>query len=341
MSSVRAISRSMHMKTLLIWLVIVPTFVLGIFFHHQKITYFFRPLWDTPPKPFNYIPHYHAENVSMEHLCNIHGWRVRDTPRRVFDAVLFSNEIDLLTIRWQELNPVVTKFVILESNTTFTGLTKPLHFAINRKQYEFAETKVKYGTFSPSLPLPFVKQPFVEEALQRVEVDKLLREAGVLEGDLVIMSDVDEIPSAHTINLLRWCDNIPPVTHLQLRDYMYSYEFLAGFDSWRAQVHIYKPEKTRYAHFRQSNELLVDAGWHCSFCFRHIGDFIFKMKAYSHVDRVKYSYFLDSSRIQDIICRGADLFDMLPEEYTFQQIIAKMGSIPHFLSAVHLPSHLE
>ncbi|GLJ52849.1 hypothetical protein SUGI_1125850 [Cryptomeria japonica] len=340
MSNIRAISRSLHIKALLLWLIIVPTCVLGIFFYGQKVSSFFRPLWDTPPKSFNVITHYYAENVSMEHLCDIHGWKIRDTPRRVFDAILFSNEVDMLTIRWQELNPVVTKFVILESNTTFTGLPKPLNFAINRKQYKFAEPKLKYRIYAPSLPTSLGQNPFYEEAIQRVELDKLIREAGILEDDLLIMSDLDEIPSAHTINILRWCDNIPPVLHLQLREYMYSFEFPMSYDSWRAQVHLYKPGKTRYGHFRQADVLFSEAGWHCSFCFRHIRDFVFKMKAYSHVDRVRFSYFLDHARLQDIICRGADLFDMLPEEYTFQKIIAKMGPIPHFLSAVHLPSYL-
>jgi beta-1,4-mannosyl-glycoprotein beta-1,4-N-acetylglucosaminyltransferase len=31
---------------------------------------------------------------------------------------------------------------------------------------------------------------------------------------------------------------------------------------------------------------------------------------------------------------------MLPEEYTFQEIIAKLGPIPSTYSAVHLPSYL-
>lgn len=50
--------------------------------------------------------------------------------------------------------------------------------------------------------------------------------AEISDDDLLIMSDVDEIPSKHTINLLRWCDDIPPVLHLQLRNYLYSFDFL-------------------------------------------------------------------------------------------------------------------
>ncbi|KAJ1388315.1 Glycosyl transferase, family 17 [Sesbania bispinosa] len=201
-----------------------------------KISYFLRPLWESPPKPFHEIPHYYHENVSMETLCRLHGWGIRDSPRRVFDAVLFSNEVDILTIRWKEMHPY--------------------------GQFKFIESRLTYGVIGGRFKKG--ENPFVEEAYQRVALDRLLKIAGIEDDDLLIMSDVDEIPSAHTINLLRWCNDIPHVLHLQMRNYL----------------------------------------------------------------------------IQDVICKGADLFDMLPEEYTFKEIIGKMGPIPHSYSAVHLPSYL-
>ena len=62
------------------------------------------------------------------------------------------------------------------------------------------------------------------------------------------------------------------------------------------------------------------------------------MIAYSHADRVTRKDFLNYPRIQKRICNGDDLFDMLPEEYTFKELIKKMGSIPLSVSAVHKPS---
>ncbi|CAA0833780.1 beta-1-4-N-acetylglucosaminyltransferase family protein [Striga hermonthica] len=184
------------------------------------------------------------------------------------------------------------------------------------------------------------QNPFFEEGYQRVALDHLLRSAGIEDDDLLIMSDVDEIPSRHTIDLLRWCEDIPPVLHLELRNYIYSFEFRKEHVSWRASVHRYVRGKTRYAHYRQTDVLLADSGWHCSFCFRYLSDFVFKMKAYSHADRVRFSRFLNPKRIQEKICEGADLYDMLPEEYTFREMIGRMGSIPHSYSGVNLPSYL-
>ena len=332
-------------------LVLLPTLVIivsstclfGILTNLQTLSYLFRPLWDKPPPPFRRIPHYYAENVSMAHLCNLHGWTPRTEPRRVFDAIIFSNELDLLELRWQELGPYVSKFVILESNTTFTGIPKPLFFDSNRERFAFAEGKIVHGVFPGKKRLHHDQQqqdPFLLEGRQRVAMNWLLREANVSDGDAVIMSDADEIPSPHTVKFLQWCDGIPDVIHLEMRDYMYSFEFPVDYSSWRASVHIYSRKWTHYRHSRQTDLILSDAGWHCSFCFRRLGEFVFKMKGYSHADRVKRKEFLDYSRVQKHICKGYDLFDMLPEEYSFKDLISKIGPIPPSASAVHLPAFL-
>ncbi|KAJ1443913.1 Glycosyl transferase, family 17 [Sesbania bispinosa] len=321
-------------------LLLVPICVIGILTHGQKVSYFFRPLWDNPPTPFTSIPHYYAENVSMDHLCRLHGWSLRPQPRSIFDAIIFSNELDMLEIRWHELYPYVSKFVILESNTTFTGIPKPLFFALNKERFAFAKQKIAHDIYPGRVAVPGSREdPFVLESQQRGAMNALLRRAGISHGDILLMSDTDEIPSPHTLKLLQWCDGIPPIMHLELKHYMYSFEFPVDYSSWRATSHVYGPW-TRYRHSRQTNVIFSDAGWHCSFCFRYISEFVFKMTAYSHADRVKRKSFLSHSRIQNLICKGDDLFDMLPEEYSFQELIKKMGSIPRSASAVHLPAYL-
>ncbi|XP_008804707.2 beta-1,4-mannosyl-glycoprotein 4-beta-N-acetylglucosaminyltransferase [Phoenix dactylifera] len=324
---------------LILLLLLFPACVVALFFHGHKISYFLRPIWDTPPRPFIRIPHYYAENVSMEQLCHLHGWTPRLHPRRVFDAIIFSNEVDLLEIRYHELFPYVHKFVILESNTTFTGIRKPLYFLENLQRFEFASSKIVHDALLGDSSRRWHKDPFRFESRQRKALDALLRRSGISPGDVVIMADTDEIASPQTVQLLQWCDGIPPLMHLELREYVYSFEFPVGCGSWRATAHVYR-QGTGYRHSRQTDLILADAGWHCSFCFRRIEDFVFKMTAYSHADRVRWASFLDHSRIQRIICGGEDLFDMLPEEYTFRELFQRLGPIPKSASAVNLPSYL-
>ncbi|CAN6847792.1 hypothetical protein Bca4012_047868 [Brassica carinata] len=162
LSRVRCLLRGLDFKTYILFFTLVPLLIFGAYLHGQKLTYFLRPLWQSPPKPFQTLPHYHHVNASMQTLCALHGWTHRDTPRRVFDAVLFSNEVDMLTICWKELHPYVTQFVILESYSTFTGLPKPLVFAANREKFGFVEPRLTYGNVGGRFKRG--ENPFVEEA---------------------------------------------------------------------------------------------------------------------------------------------------------------------------------
>ena len=111
------------------------------------LSYSTRPLWDKPLGPHDTLPHYYAEGIAFDaHLCALHHWNPRDENDlpEVWDAVLFSSELDLLEIRMNELDDVVDYFLIVESNTTFTGLTKETHFAQNRLQFGKFEGKIKY-----------------------------------------------------------------------------------------------------------------------------------------------------------------------------------------------------
>lgn len=55
-----------------------------------------------------------------------------------------STELDLLEIRMNELDPVVDRFYIIESNATFTGLPKETFFALNRDRFVKFDKKIHY-----------------------------------------------------------------------------------------------------------------------------------------------------------------------------------------------------
>ncbi|KAG1055111.1 hypothetical protein G6F46_006822 [Rhizopus delemar] len=300
--------------------------------------YYTRPIWDKNTNNFKLIPHYYAESVPLKTLCELHGWNEKkDKNIKVYDAVIFSVELDLLEIRIRELWDIVDTFVILESNATFTGETKKLTFSEHKQRFKFAEEKLHHITIN-QYPLPAGEGPFYNENQMRRAMDSALIEAGVQEGDLIIMSDVDEIVRPQTLSILKACDGVPDVLHLQLKNYLYSFEFFLDSNSWRAHIVRYKGEQTSYTHGQISENLLSDAGWHCSFCFRTISEFQFKMKSYSHADRVRYPELLDSSRIQKTICDGNDIFDMPPEAYTYKDLISKLGPMQPSTSSIGLPS---
>ena len=135
--------------------------------HYQiknALSYATRPLWDKTEAPPRVIPHYYAEGMQVDsYMCQLHGWQERSKSQdtKVLDAVLMSSELDLLELRMNELDTVVDRFFILESNATFTGLEKETYFAKNRARFAKFEGKISYylcvHVFPPTaLPLCFL-----------------------------------------------------------------------------------------------------------------------------------------------------------------------------------------
>lgn len=96
-----------------------------------------------------------------------------------------------------------------------------------------------------------------------------------------------------------------------------SFEWYLGMSSWRASVALWNPAWSFYRHSKSGERLLADSGWHCSFCFRTLKEYAAKMKGFSHSDRIGGRIdLLDPKRIQEVVCKGKDIFGMLPEAYS-------------------------
>ncbi|KAK0536471.1 hypothetical protein OC834_001186 [Tilletia horrida] len=310
-------------------------------------TYASRPLWDhqLEKDPHQFIPHLYAEGVPADDraACARHNFTQRTYPLpRLIDATIVSTELDLLEVRLRELEGVVDTFVIVESGRTFMGEVKNLSFAQHRARFARWESKIEYLA-TPGRALKPGEDPFNVEREMREAVTQFLQDkVRPSNNDLVFMSDVDEIPAAHSLALLKACRSPLPI-HLQLRQFVYSFEYPTDSRSWRAQLHEWRggPPETLYMHSKVTDVVLADAGWHCSFCFRSISDFVFKMSSYSHSDRLfgnkNYKDFLKPDVIQHKICTGEDVFGLLPEAYTWAELLWRWNGASQSSSAVYLP----
>ncbi|KAG8986346.1 hypothetical protein FRB93_005342 [Tulasnella sp. JGI-2019a] len=306
-------------------------------------TYSLRPLYDTPVLPGRLIHHLHSPSVRQDDLaaCQRHGWDIIHTPKKqkVVDAIIFSVELDLLEIRLAELSPVISHMLILESTSTFTGISKPpvleplLHRNSTDQRFRPYLHKIRYKAMK-GRPLGSEEHPFdIENEMRRTMTSWIEGpEGGVEDGDLVIMSDVDEIPSRPAITLLSTCAAPSPI-HLALSNHLYTFSQTLSplLPSWRARVTRFKRGQTFYSHGlttpAESIPMLTDAGWHCSFCFPTIGDFVFKARAFSHTDRLGPAHsaarLLDPEAIKHAVCSGRDFFGMLPEAYDWLSLVTR------------------
>lgn len=177
----------------------------------REFGYITRPLWDTSAnidRPQTIIPHYDvSESIIPGELCALHGWSnsssttPHTSPPKVYDVFLYSIELDLLEIRLHELWDVVDTFVIIEATRSFSGDLRhdmtPLSslLASPQARLSWAGAKIKYALVDDLSPSP--KDPFDNERHLRQRMDLLLSSAGVRPNDIVLMSDLDEIPPTH------------------------------------------------------------------------------------------------------------------------------------------------
>jgi len=131
---------------------------------------------------------------------------------KIYDCFMFYDEEMILDLRLNYLNNYVDKFVIVESSYTHSGKKRKLLFDI--KKYENFKDKISYiilndqpkDLFEINQKDSFDKKnskyilnALKRENLQRNTILKGLKEASV--DDIIIISDVDEIPNLQENNL--------------------------------------------------------------------------------------------------------------------------------------------
>lgn len=111
----------------------------------------------------------------------------------VYDCFQFFNELDILKLRLHIMDPVVDRFVISEATETFSGNPKPLYYEENKEMFaEFAD-KIIHVTVADTPP----GYTHDRDTFQKNAVGRGLE--GCKDEDIIIFSDLDEIPNPEKI----------------------------------------------------------------------------------------------------------------------------------------------
>ncbi len=108
----------------------------------------------------------------------------------VYDCIPFFNELDILKLRLHILEPLVDKFIIEEATVTFSGEPKELCFEKNREMFREFLPKIEYIVVDNS---PVDTTTHLRDKFQKNALIRGLKDAG--DNDVIILSDVDEIPN--------------------------------------------------------------------------------------------------------------------------------------------------
>lgn len=132
----------------------------------------------------------------------------------VIDCIPFFNELDILKLRLHILDPLVDRFVIEEATHTFSGLPKDLCFEKNREMFEEFLPKITYLVVDNS---PEEISTHERDKFQKNALAKALTYAS--DEDVLILSDVDEIPNPAVLQELVKRFDPDKIYHLAQRNF--------------------------------------------------------------------------------------------------------------------------
>jgi beta-1,4-mannosyl-glycoprotein beta-1,4-N-acetylglucosaminyltransferase len=114
----------------------------------------------------------------------------------IIDAILYNGEAECFDVRYHELKDVVGRFVVVETQETFTGKHKPLTF-------NGPWLNVHYDGLTETVEPPLkTDDPWQRETHQRNLILETLSTTPALnlaDDDIILIGDADEIPSANAV----------------------------------------------------------------------------------------------------------------------------------------------
>ncbi len=118
---------------------------------------------------------------------------------KVFDAFAFFNELDLLDIRLNLLDPYVDYFILSEATKTFQGGDKPLWYQENKDKFEKFNHKIIHNIVEDNNPPEL--HAYDRDVFQKDDIKNVLLK-NVSDGDAIIWGDLDEVPNPEAIEEL-------------------------------------------------------------------------------------------------------------------------------------------
>ena len=209
---------------------------------------------------------------------------------KIIDCFLFYNELDMLEFRLTELNEHVDYFIILDSDFDFAGNKKDSMFELNKNRFDSWKEKI-IRIDCPELTIELFNQINTEKYPQYKNLStdiinkdiiifymmiKLIETLPQLEldfEDIIMFSDIDEIPDFTTLDLIGDYLLFNSVI-LRQKKFFWTTKYIDKDLSFGTSCHQY----TRIArnplvldHFYKvksnkkfSNNTFLDSGWHFS-----------------------------------------------------------------------------
>lgn len=200
---------------------------------------------------------------------------------RVFDCFTFFNEFELLKLRCEELRMIDVQHILIEAEYTHTGDKKPLYYQYNKQDYFGYDI---YHAVQENMPN--TGNAWDNEGAQRDKIYDCLVKLRAKDDDIVIISDLDEIPRWQAV---QFYEPRMGVASLQMDKYSCYINLLEGIQNWGiAKITTWghlkntTPNKLRNG---GSDFTIYYGGWHMSF-LGGVSKMKEKLFAYAHTETV-------------------------------------------------------
>lgn len=265
---------------------------------------------------------------------------------KVFDCFTFFNELDLLEFRLKLLDAHVDHFVIAESDLTHSGQLKPYHFEAAKDRFKKWEQKIIYIPVHQNaggLVFEELKTYTPGSAAWKLENEQrsaLLQATHQMQDDdMVLLSDLDEIPDPAAIKKARGSEK--PIAFSLLFHYYFLNCQNKGQSRWwkgciattAKQFKTISPQGLRDR--RDEYPSISHAGWHFSF-LGGAEKIRQKLLAFAHTEFNKEEYASERhieaavAKGEDILKRDGVIFKYVPLSYypaALQQVMKQYPAL--------------
>jgi beta-1,4-mannosyl-glycoprotein beta-1,4-N-acetylglucosaminyltransferase len=249
---------------------------------------------------------------------------------KVIDCFTFYNELDMLEFRLMELDDVVDTFIIVEATLTHSGLPKELNFHKNKHRFSKWLHKIHYYVVD-DLPMGISSaHDWFREEYQRDNIKFALEQISPKPNDIIIISDLDEIPNSLIINHFR-TNPLFSEGALGLCMDWYYYNLTTGLNippTKNSKILYYQKLLTlglTPSQIRLKEWISVsNAGWHLTF-FMSVDKIITKLESYAHQE-FNTSEVKNPEALRKLITEGKDIFPNRSESDKFYQKPLKENS---------------
>ena len=202
--------------------------------------------------------------------------------KKIIDSFIFYRELNLLNMRLHELNDEVDYFILVESRKDFRNEKKDLHYEQNKDKFSKFGDKIIHVIVDELPQSPKVMYDpsgtliedineeygmWLREHFLRNKIMEGVNRLELSDEDIVIISNVDEIPDPKDLRALREKPTDKKAKTVVHKHFYYNFSHHVG--NWRGSIvvpfSLLRLRPPQWFKIRWSLFGKIRGGWHCAF----------------------------------------------------------------------------